>query len=164
MQDWAPPGNHPPRSMDELYCGTPRGVTGPVENKLATMGDVKGIVFGAFGEGSDALHKLIYELAVSRVRVAGPQLGKRGQVRSEEAEIAINTAMLRRSFSVCSIKAQTSSLLGRLQMMGRGTADSVKRRNFSLQQEVRWSQLRQAYALSLKQGSSLLKKGHFKLN
>ena len=151
------------RNTDELYCGTPRGVTGPVENKLATMGEVKGIVFGGFGECSDALHKLIYELAVSRVKVAGPQLGKRGQVRSEQAEIAINTAMLRRAFSVCSIKAQTSSLLSRLEMIGKNTADSIKRRNFSLQQEVRWSQMRQAHAISLKQAKSLLRKGQFKL-
>ena len=98
-----------------------------------------------------------------RVKIFGPQLGQRGQVRSEQAEIAINTAMLRRAFSVCSIKAQTSSLLSRLEMIGKNTADSIKRRNFSLQQEVRWSQMRQAHAISLKQGKSLLRKGQFKL-
>ena len=77
------------RKTDQKYCGTAPGTTGPVETKLGTMGTVQGIVVGAFGEGSDALHTLIHHLAVSRVRVAGPQLGRRGQVRKEEAEIAI---------------------------------------------------------------------------
>ena len=52
---------------------------------------------GAFGEGSEDLHSLIHQLAVSRVRVAWPQKGKRGQVRTEEAEMAITTAFLRRT-------------------------------------------------------------------
>ena len=43
------------------------------------------MVVGAFGEGSDDHHSLIHHLAISRVRVAGPQKGTRGQVRSEEA-------------------------------------------------------------------------------
>ena len=49
---------------------------------------VHGIVVGAFGEGSDDLHTLIQHLVVSRVRFAEPQLGRRGQLRTEEAEIA----------------------------------------------------------------------------
>ena len=40
---------------------------------------VKGLVVGAFGEGSEDLHMLIHHLATSRVRVDGPQKGKRGQ-------------------------------------------------------------------------------------
>ena len=58
------------RNTDRQYCGTAPGTTGPV---------------GAFGEGSEDLHSLIHHLAISRLRVAGPQKGRRGQVRSEEA-------------------------------------------------------------------------------
>ena len=61
------------------YCGTAQGTVGPVELKLGSLGKVQGIVVGAFGEGSDDLHSLIHHLAESRVRVAGPQLGRRGQ-------------------------------------------------------------------------------------
>ena len=71
----------------QQYCGTVPGTIGPVETKLGTLGEVKGIVVGAFGEGSDDLHSLIHHLATSRVRVAGPQKGRRGQVRTEEAEL-----------------------------------------------------------------------------
>ena len=91
------------RCTDQKYCGTAPGDTGPVETKLGTMGSVEGIVVGAFGEGSDALHSLIHHLALSRVRVAGPQLVKRGQVSKEEAEIAITTSFLRRTLSVCGV-------------------------------------------------------------
>ena len=77
------------------YCGSAPGTTGPVETKLASLGEVKGLVVGAFGEGSEDLHTLIHHLATSRVRVAGPQKGQRGQVRSEEAELAITTSFLR---------------------------------------------------------------------
>ena len=55
---------------------------------------------GAFGEGSQDLHSLIHHLAISRVRVAGPQKGRRGQMRTEEAELALTTSFLRRTLSV----------------------------------------------------------------
>ena len=74
------------KHTDQTYCGTPRDTVGPVELKLGSLGRVHGIVVGAFGEASDDLHSLIHHLAVSRVRFAGPQVGRRGQVRTEEAE------------------------------------------------------------------------------
>ena len=77
------------RATDQTYCGTPDGEMGPVERKLATMGEVKGLVVGAFGEVSADTHALISHLARSRVQVARPQLGRRGQLRSEEAEITL---------------------------------------------------------------------------
>ena len=79
---------------------------------------VKGLVVGAFGEGSEDLHTLIHHLATSRVRVAGPQKGKRGQVRSEEAELAITTSFLRRTLSTAGVRAQSKLLLNRLEVIG----------------------------------------------
>ena len=150
------------RATDRQYCGTTADTTGPVESKLATLGEVKGIVVGAFGEGSQPLHDLIRELAISRVRVAGPQIGKRGQLRSEQAEIAIQTAFLRRTLSVCGVKGQTFTLLSRLESLGPGSASAAKRRNYALQLERRWSELRRAHSLSIEQGRSILRRGHFK--
>ena len=60
-----------------------------VETKLGSLGEVMGIVVGAFTKGSEVLHSLIHHLAISRVGVAGPQKGKRGQMRTLEAEIAM---------------------------------------------------------------------------
>ena len=152
------------RMTDRQYCGSPPDTTGPVESKLATLGHVKGIVVGAFGEGSQPLHDLIHHLAISRVRIAGPQIGRRGQLRSEQAEIAITTSFLRRSLSVCGVKGQASTLLGRLEVLGPGTTMAVRRRNASLHLERRWAELRRAHALSVQQGRSILRKGHFKLD
>ena len=60
------------RNTDLQYCGTEPGTTGPVETKLGSSGEVKGVVVGVFGEGSGDLQSLIHHLAISRVRVAGP--------------------------------------------------------------------------------------------
>ena len=137
------------RTTDRKYCGTPAGVTGPVENKLASMGEVKGIVFGAFGEATQATHNLIYHLATSRVQVAGPQRGKRGKLRAEQAEVALVTGFLRHSLSVAAVKAQAFSLLGRLEGLGQGAAAAGRRRSFALHQEWRWSNLHRAHVLSV---------------
>ena len=152
------------RNTDRQYCGTADGTTGPVETKLSTMGEVRGIVVGAFAEASEATHDLIHHMAVSRARVAGPQLGKRGQLRSEQAEIAIATAFIRRSLSLCGVRGQTLSLLGRLEALGPGTVAAARRRSAALQLEWRWGGLRRAHALSVQQGHSVLRRGQFKLD
>ena len=152
------------RSTDQKYCGTAPGDTGPVETKLGTMGNVEGIVVGAFGEGSDALHALIHHMALSRVRVAGPQLGRRGQLRTEAAEVAITTSFLRRTLSVCGVQGQARTLLGRLEVLGPGAAAAAGRRNFALVLERRWSNQRRAEALCAAQGKAVLRRGHFRLD
>ena len=153
------------RNTDQLqYCGTVPGTIGPVETKLGTLGEVKGVVVGAFGEGSDDLHSLIHHLAISRVRVAGPQKGRRGQVRTEEAELALKTAFLRRTLCLVGVRAQARLLLGRLEVIGPGAAAAAGRRNFAVQQERVWANQRRADALSRLQGRALLRRGHFKSN
>ena len=150
------------RNTDQQYCGTAPGTTGPVETKLGSLGEVKGVVVGAFGEGSEDLHSLIHHLAVSRVRMAGPQKGRRGQVRSEEAELALTTSFLRRSLSVVGVRAQAKLLLGRLEVIGPGAEAAAGRRNYSLNLERIWANQRRADQLSRAQGRTLLRRGHFK--
>ena len=128
------------------------------------MGQVQGLVVGACGEASEPLHSLIFHLATSRVRVSGPQLGKRGQPRTEVAEMAINTAFLRRTLSVCAVRGQASTLLGRLEVLGPGTAAAAQRRNTALQLERVWGNQRRAHALTVTQGRALVRRGQFKLD
>ena len=78
------------------------------------VGEVKGLVVGAFGEGSEDLHTLIHHLATPRVRVARPQRRKRGHVRTEDAELAITTSFLRRTIFEAGVRAQAKLLLSRL--------------------------------------------------
>ena len=75
----------------------------PTFRSISCKSFTKHPTVGAFGEGSEDLHSLIHHLAISRVRVAGPQKGRRGQVRTEEAELAITTSFLRRSLSVVGV-------------------------------------------------------------
>ena len=62
---------------------------GPVESKLLSFGCVQGIVFGNYGEVSEATHKLLDTIATSRVRVSQPQAAtaRRGESRSEERKL-----------------------------------------------------------------------------
>ena len=152
------------RRTDQTYCGTEQGNVGPVERKLDSLGRVHGIVVGAFGEGSDDLHALNNHLAISKVRYAGPQLGRRGQLRSEEAELALTTTFLRRSLSVCAVRGQAQVLLGRLEVIALGGAAAAQRRNNATLLERRWAQQRRADALRNLLGKSLLRRGHLKLN
>ena len=90
-------------------------------------------------------------------------MGRRGQLRSEEAEIAITTAFLRRAFSICAVKGQAFSLLGRLEGLGAGAAAAQGRRNQAARQEQLWWRQRQAHDLCIRQGRDILRRGqiHF---
>ena len=102
--------------------------------------------------------------AVSRAQVAEPQRGRSGELRTEAAEIALNISFLRRTFSVAAVKAQTFSLLGRLENLESGVTAAEKRRDFAKAQERQWSALRRAHALSIEQGRSLLRRGRIRLD
>ena len=65
-------------------------------------------------------HSLVEALATCRVRVAGPQKGRKGVVRSEEGEKSIAVSFIRRTLSLAAIHAQSHSLLGRLDGLGWG--------------------------------------------
>ena len=47
------------RRLDARYCGCGRGEVGPVESKLRTYGQVRGLVFGAWGEAFPDGHDLL---------------------------------------------------------------------------------------------------------
>ena len=105
---------------------------------------------------------MIHYLAISRVRKAGPLKGKRGQMRKEEAELALTTSLLRRALSVVGVRAQARLLLGRLEVIGPGAAAAAGRRNNALNQERIWASQRRAELLSRAQGRALLRRGQFK--
>ena len=80
------------------------------------MGDVKGLVFGAFGEGSQDVHSLVQNLATCRVRTLALQRGK----ECGEGELAVVVGEARRRLSVAAVKAQTDCLLNRMSSIGQG--------------------------------------------
>ena len=146
------------RGADRLQ-GVPEGVVGRVEEKLISLGEVRGIVAGQFGEVSEDMHQLVAALATSRVRVMGPTRSKRGLIRGEEGERSIAVGQIRRRLGVMTVRAQASSLLGRLEVIGPGSAAAYGRRQQSLQLERRWRREAQAHALAMKQGYRVLRTG-----
>ena len=91
-----------------------------------------------------------------RVRVAGPQTGRRGIIRTEEGEKSMVVGQIRRMISVASVKAQCYSLLGRLETLGAGATAARGRRTEALDLNRRWRRARQAHFLSEKQGRNIL--------
>ena len=112
------------READRQHNGTPANTIGPVERKLVELGEVRGIVGGNFGEVSEQTHTLLAALATSRVRVAGVTRGRRGLWRTEEGERSLAIAALRRRLGVLTVRCQSLSLLGRLEVLGPGAAEA----------------------------------------
>ena len=81
-------------------------------------------------------------------------MGGRGQVRTEEAEIALATSFLRKSLSECAVRSQAELLLRRLE----------EEKYNALHLKRRWAQQRRADALSTLPGRSILGRGHFKMD
>ena len=74
-------------------------------------------------------------------------MGRRGKVRTEEAEIALTISLLWKSLSVWAVCSQAKLLSGRLDVLGPGAAAAALRRNNAFHLEKRWAQQRRADAL-----------------
>ena len=146
------------RAADRV-AGVRVGEVGRVEAKLVSLGKVQGIVCGNWGEVSEDTHALLHTMAVSRVRVAGPSTGRRDKIRPEEGERAVVMGYLRRTLSVAAIKAQCSSLLGRLEGLGPGAAAARNRRRQALELERQTRLQQRAHDLSVKQGWAIYRSG-----
>ena len=116
------------RKADQQYGGAREGEQGRVECKLLSFPRVEGIVFGNWGEASESLHSLVDQIATSRARVAEPQARRKGGHLTEEGIKAMAVGYIRRRLSVCGVKAQCMSLLGRLEVMGPGVTAAAGRR------------------------------------
>ena len=150
------------RAADRVSGVVIQGEVGRVEAKLISLGTVRGIVCGNWGEVSEDTHALISALANSRVRVAGPSMGKRGRMRGEEAERAMIVGYIRRKVGVATIRAQCMSLLGRLEVLGPGSTAAANRRREAAELERSWKLAQQAHMLSVKQGWAIHRTGFAK--
>ena len=149
-------------TADRNYNGTAEGEVGRIESKMVELGTVEGIVCGNWGEVSEPTHALIAAMATSRVRVAGPKRGRRGVIRSEDAERSMVVSSIRRKLGVATVKAQAFSLLGRLESLGPGTAAAVGRRRQAGELERLWLREEQATALASRQGWRAFRTGFAK--
>ena len=110
------------RDVDRDHVGTPDGQEGPVLRHLNQYRDILGLVVRAWGEGSEDLHNLLRNIALSRLSAIGLARGRPGS----EEELAVIVGQVRRRLSVAAIRANSTCLLSRLSLIGeeaRRTAD-----------------------------------------
>ena len=112
------------RTTDQMYCATAAGAVGPVEAKLRTFEPVLGLVFGAWGEASPAVAKLL-----TLMSQCGAQRHWRG-MRCEDPGSATGTLawLLRRRWGLTALRENARLKLDRLQYVGRGAAAAIQRR------------------------------------
>ena len=68
--------NKKARNVDRVYGGAAEGTVGRVQRKLMDFGQVRGLVFGAFGEASEGVHELVHHLDNSWLKAEGLQQGR----------------------------------------------------------------------------------------
>ena len=100
------------KKADKEFVGVQEGQQGPVEARLRGYGPVSGLVFGAFGEASEAVHEFVQVVAKSRAS-GGP-----GGVGGPKGEVAKLVGQVRRQLGVAAVKVQARLLLERLQLVG----------------------------------------------
>ena len=102
-------------NIDEKVFGTAWGHVGPFQQRLASFGQLIGLVVGVFGKGSADLHKLIQSMADSRVSW---QQEAFGCANPTKADRSIVVAQIRRRVSVTSVRSQAQCLLERMNHLG----------------------------------------------
>ena len=95
--------------------------------------------------------------------MAEPQTSRRGDLLTEEGVRALAVGYVRRRLSVAAVKAQSFSLLGRLEGLGPGAVTAAGRRRRALEQERLWPRERHADAISARQGFNIVRRGFARL-
>ena len=150
------------RSIDQEYGGVAHGTVGPVEAKLLSFPPLRRWVFGAWGEASEDVHTLVYDLASARLQHMKVLEGRhRSERRSDVGELAILTGQIRRWLSLEGVRSQARCLLDRVGALGAGAAAAAKRRGWALYEEARMVKERNAHQLCLAQGHHTLRRGQF---
>ena len=147
----------PPRRQ-RGEAAVPRQI-GPVEARLLTYGRVKGWCFGAWGEVSGEVHNLVQVIARRKQEVATTQPGRRGPVRSREAQLASLVSSIRRDLSHKAVQQQSKFLLDRLRLLGDGATEAAERRGWEEERERVAARERRAQDVCLRQGQALTRHG-----
>ena len=139
--------------MDRLICEEERD--GPCSRRLEQFGLLK-LVWGAFGEASEDVHRLVAVLAECRVRT----LTLRGDTPGPH-QLGLETTVIRRRLSSAAVKAANSCLIGRLSQIGEGGGLAGKRRQQQRQEEWEMSLQKEADWVSRMAGKEIVRRGRF---
>lgn len=110
------------RTLDQHWCATQAGDTGPLETKLRGYGAIRAAVFGAWAEASDDVDWLLNEIA---------DLGARHSLPSgrdpQDVRVAL-LASLQRRWGMIAARANAQLLLDRMPYVGSGASSAAARR------------------------------------
>ena len=148
------------KKVDQEVLGLPVEQKGPVERRLEEFGELLGLCFGAWGEGSEGVHTLIQTLAEYRLKYQGLQRGRPGS----DQELGILVGQIRRRLSLVAIHAQVDCLLSKLHQVGPGNAQLAKKRTWAIQEDQRMARERGAQWMRRVEGVQTLQKGFIKTN
>ena len=129
-----------------------------MEQKLDSYGELLGVVFGAWGEGSEGAHTLIQTMALSRLHSQERGRGRPG----DNQELGNITAQIRRRLSQVVVKSQAECLLSRLHQVGPGSKAMLQRREWAAREDDRMRRERQAQWLRKTEGVFTIRKGAIK--
>ena len=146
------------KKVDQEVLGLPEGQKGPVERRLDEFGELLGLCFGAWGEASEGVHKLVQTLAESRLKYQGLQRGRPGS----DQELGLLVGQVRRRLSLAVVKAQVDCLLSKLHQVGPGNTQLAKKRSWAIFEDQRMARERGAQWLRRVEGVHTLRKGFIK--
>ena len=145
------------KKVDREVVGVGDEQKGPVERRLE-FGELLGLCFGAWGEGSEGVHQLVQTIAEARLKYQGLQLGRPGS----EQELGVLVGQVRRRLSLVAVKAQIDCLLAKLHQVGPGNAQLAKKRSWAIQEDLRMARERGAQWLRRVEGVHTLRRGFIK--
>ena len=143
------------KKVDQEVLGLPVDQKGPLERRLDEFGTVLGLCFGAWGEASEEVHRLVQVLAESRLKFQGLQQGRPGS----DQELAVLVGQVRRRLSMAAVNSQVDCLLAKLHQVGPGNKQLAKKRTWAIQEDQRMARERGAQWLRRVEGVTTLRKG-----
>ena len=148
------------KKMDREFGNVQNTEIGPVEQKLSSY-SFEGWVFGAWNEASPAIHELVHTIAKARVSSLDESEVNGLQRLSAKAALSVITGQVRRTMSL--VSAQARCLLDRVDTLGSGRKEAVKRRKWVELEERRLSREQKAHMISLQTGRGILRRGEIYL-
>ena len=119
-------------AIDAKHHGVARGQTGPLVQRLQSWGELRGLVVGQFGEGSQDLHSLLKSLAEAKVLSTARAKGE----PPRDCDISLTLAQHRRVLSTTAVRAQAACLISRMGHLGPTARDAARRRNLVVRREA----------------------------
>ena len=111
--------------IEQRYMNCQEEEPGPLLQKLDSYGDLKCLVIGQLGEGSQDLHDLLQIFATEKIERIRRSSGR----PASDHERGLILQQLRRRFSASAVGAQSCCLLSRLGHTGQNVGLAAKRRS-----------------------------------